>query len=545
MRMTMIIASLALLLVSASCSESNQHYNQPPLPKDEIVVLFENDVHCAVDGYAKFVAQRNELAKTTSYISTVSCGDFSSGSIIGLASKGKYIVDIMNAVDYDVVTPGNHELDYGMTAMFEMTDRMEAAVVCANLKNVQTGEFPYPSYHIIRYDNVDIAYIGFTTTTSGTVKQFSDESGNLVWSFMREEFYDIAQQSIDEARERGADYVIALSHLGDLERGNGHPNSLGLIANTTGIDAVIDGHDHHVIPQQSVLNKDGEAVLLTSAGESFNYAGVLTLTTEGEMHSSLIDLQAEGTPSDPQIAQVIEAVKIQAEEEGQNVVGYNETLLSIYDAEGIRLVRKQEVGLGNLFTDAFRNYTQADAALLNGGGIRADLDAGEVTYNDIFQVMPFGNMVMTATMTGAQLLDALECSMRFLPVEEGGFMQVSGMKFEVDESIPSLVVIESDTEIFSHVEDGQRRVSNLQIWDAIAEEYRPVDLQRKYTIASFDYLLDELGCSGVFRYAEPIDRYWGTDVDCIAHYISHVLGGRIAASYSQPEGRIVKTSGTH
>lgn len=542
--MTKIFWTLSLLWVVTSCCDNNRCNDEPQLPDEAIVVLFDNDVHCEVDGYAKFVAQRNELTQTTPYVTTVSCGDFASGNIIGLASKGQHIVTIINEADYDVVTLGNHELDYGMEEMFAMTDSLEAQTVCANLKNMQTGAFPYPAYHMIRYGDVCIAYVGFATTTSGTVRSLSDADGNLVWSFMREDFLEIAQQSIDRARKQGAHYVVALSHLGDLARGNGHPSSLDLIAGTTGIDAVIDGHDHHVIPQQSVMNKDGEPVLLTSAGSSFQYAGVLTLTPEGQMQSTLIDLQAEEMPVDTDMVQVVEQIKLQAEQDGQTEVGYNEALLPVYDAEGKILSRYEESGLGNLVTDAFRNYTKADVALVNGGGIRAELKAGQLTYNDIFQVLPFGNTVMTVTLTGQQLLDALECSVRLLPEVNGGFMQVSGMKFEVDETLPTPVVIDPDTELYTAIEEGPRRVSKLQIWDRTAGAYKPVDPAREYTLASFDYLIVEHGSSGVLQHAQPIDHYWGTDVGCVAFYIRTVLGGRIAASYSQPEGRIVKTSGT-
>ena len=245
----------------------------PALPDRPIIVLYDNDVHCSIDGYPRLASFYNKYLSASNFVSTVSCGDFSSGGHIGSISKGEAIVDIMNYVGYDVVALGNHELDYGMQQMFNLTEALDAPVVCANLKNLQTDNYPYPAYHIISYGEVDVAYIGFTTTTSGTAKSLSDEQGNMLYDFMRDDFYQHAQRSIDDARNNGADFVVALAHLGDSEKSGGHPNSIGLINNTTRLDAVIDGHDHHVIEELFVNNKEGKPVLLTSSGSNFQYIG--------------------------------------------------------------------------------------------------------------------------------------------------------------------------------------------------------------------------------------------------------------------------------
>lgn len=535
--MTLVAVMLGFGLSSCDKNIDNPTTDTPELPDNQIVILYENDVHCAVDGYAKLAAQRNLHKTSTPYVSTVSCGDFASGNIVGMVSSGEYIVNIMNKVGYDVVTLGNHELDYGMPQMLKLTEALEAPVVCANLMNIQTQEHLYPAYQIISYDNVDIAYIGFTTTTSA--KNLRDENGNVIYSFMRDEFYQNAQYWIDDARQNGADYVVALAHLGDMDRGNGHPSSIGLIANTTGLDAVIDGHDHHVIEQKMIENKEGNPVLLTSSGTGFQYVGKLVLTQEGTFESSLINIQDDNTMVDEEIQQYVDAIKEEAESSGKQVVGYNETDLSIYNADGTRIVRKQETGIGNFLADAFRSYTQSDVALVNGGGIRADLKKGDISFNDIITVMPFKNEVNTATMTGQQLLDVLEFAVSFLPNENGVFMQVSGMKFVVNADIPSPVVIDRENNLFSHVGEGERRVSDLQIWDNEEAKYKPVDLSRIYTLSSFDYLLLSMGDLGILRYATPIDTYWGLEVESVIYYLQNILNGRIGASYAQPEGRIV------
>ena len=505
-------------LMFVACHKSDEANESPALPQESIVIMYENDVHCAVDGYAKFVAQRKLQAAVTPYISTVSCGDFASGGVVGAISQGESITTIMNEVGYDVAVLGNHEFDYGMEQTRKLANDLDAAVVCANLMNVQTQEYLFPAYHILSYGDVDIAYIGFTTTTSGTITQLNDAQGNPLYSFMRDEFYQNAQHFIDKAREEGADYVVALAHLGDMERGGGHPSSLSLIAQTTGLDAVIDGHDHHVIEEQFITNKEGKSVLLTSTGTGFKNVGVLTLSTEGQFRSALINIESDESPKDDSTLQFVEEVKTETLENGDYVIGESEVDLSIYDPNGERIVRTQETNIGNLVADAFRIYTSADVAMVNGGGIRTNISKGEVTFNNIHDVMPFGDMLYTATITGQQLLDAMEFSVSNLPKEAGEFMQVSGMRFEVDASIPSPVVRDEENDLYSHVGEGTRRVSNLQILDSASGEYQPVDLSRRYTLASIDYILLEMGGSGILRYTEPTEGYWGMCVECITSY---------------------------
>ena len=524
-------------LFFVACNEENIGGNTTPdLPAKPIVILYENDVHCAVEGYPLLVSMRKECQSSTDYVATVSCGDFASGGVVGAISKGEQIARIMNYVGYDAVVLGNHELDYGMPQMFNITDSLNAPVLCANLKNVQTDEFPYPAYHIVKYGDVDIAYIGFTTTTSGTVKSLNDEQGNPLYSFMREEFYLNAQHFIDEARGKGADYVIALSHLGDSQK-DIHPNSTGLIANTTGLDAVIDGHDHHVIEEQFINNKEGKPVLLTSSGTNFQNIGKLTIDTNGGIHSTLASTSS--IVPDSETEAFVNSVKEEVEGLGNFVIGRSEVDLTIYDENGKRIVRKQETNIGDFCTDAFRAFTGADIALVNGGGIRKDIKKGEIVFNDLYNVMPFGDMIAIGRLTGEQLLNVLEYAVSYLPAEAGVFMQVSGIRFTIDPSIPSPVVMDSETQMFSHIEDGERRVSDIEVLNSQSGEYEKVDLSHKYTMATLDYLILELGGSGIFRGVEPHSTYWGADIEILRNYLETHLDGVIGAEYSKPQGRII------
>lgn len=536
-KLTVLLAVWGLLF--AACTNDKITDRVPDKPAHPIIILYENDVHCAIDGYPMLVSLRKECSSQTNYVSTVSCGDFASGGLVGAISKGEQIVEIMNHVGYDVVALGNHELDYGVPQMFNLTEALNAQVVCANLKNVQTNAHPYPSYHIISYGEVDVAYIGFTTTTSGTVTSLSNEQGNPLYSFMRNEFYENAQSFIDEARKNGADYVVALAHLGDSEKPGGHPNSIGLISNTTGLDAVIDGHDHHIIKERFVNNRDGKPVLITSSGTNFQHIGKVVINTDGSVQSSLIDISNGDISADSDTKQFVEQVKESASSQGNFVIGHSEVDLTIYDSDGNRIVRTQETNIGDFCTDALRHFTDADIALVNGGGIRSDIMRGEILFNDLYDVMPFGDMIATGTLSGQQLLDVLEYSVSALPAESGTFMQVSGLCFEVNPNIPSAVVKDIETGNFTHIGDGDRRVSNVKVLEKQSGEYKAVEPSRQYTIATLDYLILEQGGSGIMNGVKPDYNYWGADIEILHHYLEYNLGKTIGSEYSKPQGRII------
>lgn len=530
---------IAFSFIFVACNDDNIESTHSNLPTKPIVILYENDVHCSVDGYPILASIRNQCLSDNKYVSTVSCGDFASGGLVGAISKGEQIVKIMNYIGYDAVVLGNHELDYGIPQMFNITNSLNTKVVCANLKNVQTDTYPYPAYHIVRYGNVDVAYIGFTTTTSGTVTSLSDEDGNPLYSFMRDDFYLNAQYFIDKARKDGAEYVIALSHLGDSQNDATHPDSRSLIAQTTGLDAVIDGHDHHVIEAMYVNNREGKPILLTSSGSNFQNVGKLTICTEGGIHSTLINIENSDIQPDSNTKQFVNKIQEEVKSAGNFTIGYSEVDLSIRDANGERIVRKQEANIGDFCADAFRIFTGADIALVNGGGIRADINIGEILFNDLYNVMPFGDMIATGSITGEHLLDVLEYSVSSLPNEAGVFMQVSGLRFEVSPKIPSPVVVDAESSLFSHVGNGERRVSNVEILDKQSGEFKEVELSRKYTMASLDYLILEMGGSGIFKDVEPHPTYWGSDLEILQNYLEASLDSIIGSEYNTPQGRII------
>ena len=527
---------VCLIFFFLGCGKKNREANHTNEMDAPIVIVYENDVHCAVEGYAGMVAIKKEQRLSTPYVCTVSCGDFVQGDLVGSLSNGEYIVDIMNHVGYDVVALGNHEFDYGMKQLFRLTDSLKASVVCANFCDIGTHSSVFPSYRLIRYGNIDVAFIGFTTTSTPIITSpftYQDEGGNTIYDFSKENFYQCAQRQIDAVCAEGADYVIALSHLGDIKEDD-HPTSLNLIAQTKGLDAVLDGHSHSVIPDSIVLNCEGQPVRLSSTGAKFQYIGLLTIDTDGKLSCRL------STPHsvDKETKNLIDSIKENTIESGTHVIATNGVHLIAEDAEGNKPVRLQEMPIGNMCADAFRQVLNADVALINGGGIRANLPIGELTYNHLLSTFPFGNVACTATLTGQQLADVLECSVRLLPKENGSFMQVSGLRFEVDTSVPSPVEFDEDN-LFTHVKDAPRRVRNIYVKDRDRDDYLPIDSERFYTLAGIDYHLKEMGSEGILRYATLKEDTKRVDVEVLATYIEQTLNGHISKPYDNVEGRIL------
>jgi len=530
------LSLLLLIGLLASCISCNKEDNViiKPSITNPIVVIYENDVHCAVDGYAKLATIREQQKALTPYVTTVSCGDFIQGDVVGAISTGEHIIDIMNQVNYDFVTLGNHEFDFGVTRMFELTEKLKAQVVDANFRHIPTNTPVFPAYEIVTYEDVDIAYIGLTTTStlSSSPKKFQDESGTFIYDFSKDTFYETAQRHINQARQEGADYVIVLSHLGE-ELDNDHPNSHSLIAQTTGINVVLDAHSHSFLPDTLIYNEAGQPVLMSSTGTKFQGVGILTLSPEGTFSTRIESL--ENVAPDAGIQAFVDDIKTKVESEGNTVIGHSEVSLPTHTPMGIRIVRDRETAIGNFCADAFRIVLDTDIAFINGGGIRDSISSGKVTFNDLKAVFPFGNTASIGSMTGRQLLDVLEFSVSQLPNESGEFMHVSGIKFEVDASIPSPIFTDENG-LYAGVDNTARRVSNAQILNKEGT-YEPIDLNRAYTIAGFNYHLMDGGGQGILNGANIIASDMGQDIEILSTYMQQNLGGKIDQKYAKTEGR--------
>ena len=453
----------------------------------EIAVLFTNDVHCAVDknlGYQSVALAKETLEAQGKDVLLVDVGDAVQGDAIGTLSKGEYIIKIMNELGYDVATIGNHEFDYGMDQFKKLNRLADFPYVSANFMD-KNGETVLDAYSMQNVHGVKIAFVGITTPktiTSSTPAYFQNEKGEWIFSFCQDEtgelVYTAVQSAVDAARKEGADYVIALAHLG-IEKDCEPWTSSDVINNTTGIDVMLDGHSHSVIEKELVKNKDGKDVILSSTGTKLENIGCLTISADGKLDVELLN--------DDGIGEYIADIQEEFDELVNEVVAHTDVDLAVYDPKNPeeRLIRVTETNLGDLCADAYRVMSGADVAIVNGGGIRSDIKAGDITYGDIIAVHPFGNSMCVVECTGQQILDALELGASALPGESGGFLQVSGMSYTIDLNVESTVKRDKDG-LFLSV-DGDRRVKDVKIGD------KALDPEQTYTLACHDYLLKNGG----------------------------------------------------
>ena len=509
---------------------------------DSIIILYENDVHCAVEGYSRLAAMKNELAEEYEYVGVVSSGDFVQGGTLGAVSKGEYIVNIMNLVGYDAIGLGNHEFDYRISRLEELCELSKTKYISCNFAKIGEEKSYFDPYKIVSYGDIDVAYIGVVspeTITSSMPSQFRNENDENIYTFNESRLHEVVQESIDEATEAGADYVIALSHVGYDESEKLY-DITDLIENTDGLDVVLDAHSHSVIEEKIIKDKSGDDVLLTSTGTGFEHIGKLTITN-GTYDTELIKTESY-TKTDADVDAYIAEIKEGYSELGNRKIGESKVELITHNEEGERLVRLAETNLGNFCSDALRIVTNADVSYVNGGGLRAPVKAGDVTFNDIYSLFPFNNRIVTAEITGQVLLDMLEMSMTSYPGEDGAFPHMSGMTFSVDKSIPSSVKVD-ETGFFTEV-DGDYRVYDVKVLDKESGIYKELELDKKYTFASSDYYIINYGSGmSMFAGADVIESEGMLDVEVLEMYITDNLNGVIGEEYKDLNPRITFTDG--
>ena len=520
--------------------------------QQDVVVLFTSDAHCGIDqgfGYAGLAAIRQSLEEAGNHVVLVDNGDSIQGEPIGTMTTGEALIELMNTVGYDIAIPGNHEFDYGMDRFLELTEKANFPYISANFN--KEGELVFAPYVIKEFDGVKIAFVGVTTPktiTSSTPKYFQDEEGNFIYGFMQDEtgekLYAAVQSAVDAARGEGAAYVVALGHLGN-EEACAPWTYADVIANTTGIDALLDGHSHDT-DQVQMENKDGQTVLRSGCGTKLAGVGCLRIGKDGKLSTELF-LWNNKTAAPALLGirnDVYTAVKTAQDaltEKLSEVVAQTAVELTINDPTAkkddgspIRIVRSQETNLGDLCADAYRNLSGAQIAFVNGGGIRVSIKQGDITLNDILKVQPFGNAMCVIEASGQQILDALEWGARAVPSESGGFLQVSGLTYEIHTYVESSAKADENT-MFAGVE-GEYRVKNVMVGG------EPLELDKTYTLASHNYMLKNGGDGySMFGGCKLLQDEVMLDNQVLINYITGSLGGVVGEEYAEPygEGRIV------
>ena len=545
-----LLLALCMLLSGVAFAETAE----APALQQNLVILFTSDVHCGIEngfGYEGLAAVRDTLKAQGNHVLLVDNGDSIQGEPVGTMTTGEANIKLMNAVGYDIATIGNHEFDYGMARFLELAEMAEFPYISCNF--VKDGAPVFAPYIIKEFDGVKVAFVGISTPktiTSSAPKYFQDDAGNFIYGFCQDEtgeaLYAAVQSAIDAAKAEGATYVIGMAHLGN-EAECAPWTYADVIGNTTGMDALLDGHSHDT-DQVKMLNKDGVEVIRSACGTKLECIGYLTIGTDGSLASGVYKWDNEVSAPDllgieNEVSAAVVDATAELDAQLKTVVAKTAVDLVIYDpvavdenGKSVRIIRTAETNLGDLCADAYRINSGADVAIVNGGGIRSTIKAGDITLNDILLVHPFGNSMCVIEVTGQELMDALEFSVRSLPGEFGGFLQVSGMTFEIHTYIESPVIMD-DAKMFVGVTEGApRRIQNL----LIAGE--PVDPAKTYTLASHNYKIKDMG-DGYTMFADNtiLQDEVMIDNQVLMTYIVDILGGVVGAEYADPygQGRIV------
>ena len=521
-------------------------------PRD-IMILFTSDVHSGVDkgfGYAGLAEIRKNLEDQGFATILVDDGDAVQGEPIGNLTRGEAIIEIMNDLQYDVAIPGNHEFDYTADYFVELTEKANFPYISCNI--TKDDQLVFDPYIIKEVEGVKIGFVGVTTPKTlieSTPKYFQNEEGEYIYGFMQDEtgekLYSAVQEAVDAVRAEGADYVYVIGHTG-LNSEDEPWTYASIIEHTSGIDVYLDGHSHDT-EQVVMKDKDGKEVVRSACGTKLAAIGYSRISQE----EGILETNIWSWPNDDsapaifgiknKIGDEIDSRMAELDKILDEVVAHTSYRLTIndpkeVDANGnpIRMVRRAETNLGDLCADAVLSATGADIAVVNGGGIRVDIEAGDITHRNIISVSPFGNQICIIEVTGQQLLDALEWGVSGLPDESGGFFQVAGMSYEVDVTIPTPT--SSDENGMLTTIEGPRRVSNVMVGD------EALDPENTYRLGGYDYNLLNNGSGHTsFNGSPVIAKDITLDSQALIDYVKEDLGGEIPEKYADPygQGRIV------
>ena len=505
--------------------------------KSEVTILYTNDVHTYIDKqapeltYAAIAALKQSYQNAGKKVLLVDAGDHVQGTAYGSMDEGASIIELMNAAGYDVATPGNHEFDYGMDRAKELMRDADFPYLSCNWVDLRTNLRVLPEIKVFVRGGVRIAFVGITTPetfTKSTPAYFMNKAQtkyiyDILGGEDGQKLYSAVQKAVDKAKCL-ADVVIGLGHLG-VDPSSSPWTSEEVIAHTTGFDAFIDGHSHTVMENKQVADASGRLVTLTQTGSYFANVGEMTIAPDGTISTRLVSTYDQ---EDPAVAAEQAAWVNTVDDMLGEKIAVADTKFYITDpATGKRRIRSGETNLGDFVADGIYTYfneveqLHCDIAIMNGGGIRSDEDAGYWTFKTCKQVSPFGNVACLMSVTGKQIQDALEFAARFAGAEgkeNGGFLQVAGATYEIHTDIPNTVQTD-DKNVWIGSATGTPRVQNVKIYDRANGTYVPLDENKTYALAGMNYTLRNLGDGfAMFDGAELIKDYVSEDYLVMSTY---------------------------
>ncbi|HPA59957.1 MAG TPA: bifunctional UDP-sugar hydrolase/5'-nucleotidase [Clostridia bacterium] len=522
-------------------------------PKGRLVILHTNDVHGRavadpagkVLGYAAIAQYKKDLEAAGDSVLLLDAGDASQGTPLVNLSMGKTAIEFMNAAGYDAITPGNHEFDWGLDNARQLAGLADFPMLSANIINHLEGDLTFVAHKIFDMPNgMKVGVFGLTTPETMT-KAHPDKVRGI--DFLQgEALYEAARKQVEELKAAGADIIVLLSHLG-MDEESAPNRSQDVLENATGIDLVIDGHSHTLLEKGK---KVGDTLVVSTGyngqnlgvvvydGEKFTaslFAGLgksAVVEVEGVPYSALLSAKL-----DPEVAELVNSTNRAVKEELSKVFAKTEVFLNGERDPGNRT---EETNLGDFAADAILWAAkqalgdQVAAAITNGGGIRASIQVGDITMNDMKTVFPFGNEVSVLEVKGSELLEALEAATSATPKALGAFPQVSGIVFSIDTTVPYENGEQyPDSTYYAPAKPGSR----VKI-ESVGGQ--PFDPEALYIIATNDFTAAGGDTYYAFRYPNATSGY-KTGValeDALVNYVTTVLGGVVGQDYANPQGRI-------
>lgn len=441
----------------------------------DVTIVYTNDVHSYIDNvvkdengevigdglrFSKIAAMVQDMRDAGDKVFLVDAGDEIQGSVYGAMDEGATIIEIMNATGYQLATPGNHEFDFGVLNFLKHAENANFPYITCNFHSTDGSEIIFTDSYIADFGGTKVAFVGVTTPstmTSSTPTYFQNEKGEFIYvidgASDPKDMYRKVQSAIDYVKDK-ADYVIGLGHLGvGLDDKIAGIASENLIANVSGFDAFIDGHSHDVMEGNIIKDKDGNDVILTQTGNYLSNVGVMTIKKDGTISTKLV---SDYDREDEKVAALEDAWIQSINEQMGEKIGALDTPLYINNPNNSdeRWVRAREMNSGDFVADSIYWYFNekldiaCDAVIQNGGGVRAELSQGDLSYFSAKQVLPYGNMICLIEATGQQIIDALEMGTNLVgewdtdrnsPAENGGFLHVSGITYDIDTTVESSV----------------------------------------------------------------------------------------------------------
>ena len=500
------------------------------------VILHTNDVHGALSGYAYAAALKTQFENAGAEVLLVDAGDFSQGTTYVSSFKGASAVTMMNIAGYDLVTLGNHEFDFGYAQLKENLSSARFTVLCADVYLDETGEPIYDPYTV--YETMSGLKLGFfgmetpetaTKVNPGLIKEITFATFD--------DLYASAQLAVDGLKEQEADLIIGLVHLGvDAESAANGYRSVDLYEKVPGIDFLIDGHSHTVMTS----GENGEPI--QSTGTAFQNIGVIIIDNETKTIEDNFLMSTDGLAVNGLVAASAQAIIDTVDMEYGTPFAETTCFLNGARDPGNRT---EQTNLGTLITDAMvwsvvsaggleAYYDAPVVGVTNGGGIRASIEVGEVTKNNINTVLPFGNTVAVVYVTGAELLEALEASTFCTPDAVGGFPQTCGIEWVLD---TTAAYDQGDVYTLDGKEGSYYAPASINRVSIVSVNGEPFDEEAIYAVVTNNFCAAGGDTYNVFNraYAEGFGFDTGIPMDeAVMDYITEVLGGVIGDAYAEP-----------